>query len=156
MHYYKFNVADYRKDTVHLSPTEHYIYRQLIDTYYLDERPVHSDPKAVLRRLCLPSTDEQNLTNVLTDFFIEKKDGWHNKRIDLEISAYHEMAKTNKRIAIQREGRRKVEKHEACTKRGESVNEAPPNYKPLTTNHSNCTNVPALAIPEKKKNGENL
>ena len=38
MHYYKFNIADYRKDTGHLSTIEHGIYRQLIDWYYLDEQ----------------------------------------------------------------------------------------------------------------------
>ncbi|MER2164727.1 MAG: DUF1376 domain-containing protein, partial [Psychrobacter alimentarius] len=35
MHYYSFNIADYKKDTAHLKPMEHYIYRSLIDLYYL-------------------------------------------------------------------------------------------------------------------------
>jgi hypothetical protein len=37
LYYYNFNIGDYRRDTVHLSILEHGIYRQLIDTYYLNE-----------------------------------------------------------------------------------------------------------------------
>lgn len=40
MHYYQFNIADYRKDTVHLTRIEHSIYRDLIDWYYLEETPI--------------------------------------------------------------------------------------------------------------------
>ena len=56
MHYYKFNIADYRKDTTHLSMLEHGIYRTLIDWYYLDEKPIPLDVEMVARRMRL-STD---------------------------------------------------------------------------------------------------
>jgi len=40
LHYYTFNIGDYRRDTGHLSLLEHGIYRQLIDSYYLSEKPI--------------------------------------------------------------------------------------------------------------------
>ena len=94
MHYYPFNVSDYRKDTNHLTPSEHYIYRQLIDTYYLDEKPIPLDTKPLLRLLSLSADQERDLANVLADFFIKESDGYHQKRIDEEIKKYQQMKKT--------------------------------------------------------------
>lgn len=95
MHYYQFNIADYRKDTVHLSPIEHYIYRTLIDWYYLDELPITKETQVVMRRLSLDSSLEQNVLNVLKDFFTETEKGWEHKRIRMEIKDYHEMVEKN-------------------------------------------------------------
>jgi uncharacterized phage protein (TIGR02220 family) len=92
MHYYQFNVADYRKDTSHLTPIEHYIYRFLIDWYYLDETPIPAETQQVLRRLSLGSDSIQNLQNVLNDFFVKGENGYSQKRIDEEIDAYHNRA----------------------------------------------------------------
>lgn len=96
MHYYQFNVADYRKDTSHLTPIEHYIYRFLIDWYYLDETPIPAETQQVLRRLSLGSDSIQNLQNVLNDFFIKGENGYSQKRIDEEIDAYHNRADTSR------------------------------------------------------------
>ena len=65
MHYYQFNIADYRKDTIHLTPIEHYIYRTLIDWYYLDEQPIPKETQSVIRRLGLVTENEQLVINVL-------------------------------------------------------------------------------------------
>jgi len=96
MHYYQFNIGDYRKDTAHLSPIEHYIYRQLIDWYHLDEKPIPKITQSVMRRLSLGSEHEPALNNVLQDFFVSTKDGWRHGRIDREINNYHEMQSRNK------------------------------------------------------------
>lgn len=88
MHYYQFNIADYRKDTAHLKPIEHYIYRTLIDWYYLDESPIPKETQTVLRRLCLGTEEETNLINVLSDFFDKTDIGWVHKRIEQEIVEY--------------------------------------------------------------------
>ena len=70
MHYYQFNIGDYRADTAHLSIIEHGIYRQLIDWYYLDEKPIPKETQVVMRRLRLGSDEQHYLTNVLNDFFV--------------------------------------------------------------------------------------
>ena len=96
MHYYKFNIADYRKDTGHLSTIEHGIYRQLIDWYYLDEQPIPEETQVVIRRLRLGSDEVNFLRNVLDDFFVLGKTGYTHKRIEVEIKDYHEQVEKNK------------------------------------------------------------
>lgn len=80
MHYYKFNVGDYRRDTSHLTLLEHGAYRQLLDTYYLNEAPIKNDEQAIMRTHCARNADEmQAIKNVLKDFF-ELIDGhWHHR-----------------------------------------------------------------------------
>jgi uncharacterized protein YdaU (DUF1376 family) len=97
MHYYQFNIADYRKDTVHLSLVEHAIYRELIDQYHLDESPIPLETQSVIRRLRLASeSDISAFNNVLTDFFVKRTDGWHHKRVDQDIVEYRAMAAKNR------------------------------------------------------------
>lgn len=88
MHYYNFNIADYIKDAWHLSLAEHGIYRQLIDWYYLDEKPIPTETQVVMRRLRLGLEDERFLVNVLSDFFILTENGYYHKRIELELERY--------------------------------------------------------------------
>ena len=90
MHYYQFNIADYRKDTTHLSRLEHSIYRDLIDWCYLDEAPIPLDLSLVSRKLRLCSADDERaLNNVLTDFFECTNEGYTQKRIRHEIEEWN-------------------------------------------------------------------
>ena len=82
MHYYKFNIADYRKDTTHLSMLEHGIYRTLIDWYYLDEQPLTFEIDKLSRRLSLSENDIKYLKNVLDDFFELTDVGYKHRRVD--------------------------------------------------------------------------
>lgn len=107
MHYYVHNIADYRKDTGHLSTLEHGIYRQLIDWYYLDEQPIPAETQWVMRRLRLGSeSDAKALQNVLNDFFELREDGWHQARCDAELVIYKQRAE-RARINGSLGGRRK-------------------------------------------------
>ena len=79
MHYYQHNIGDYRKDTSHLSLLEHGIYRQLLDSYYLDEVPLCNDLAKLMRSHSVRNADEQQaLQNVLTDFFELTEEGYIN------------------------------------------------------------------------------
>ena len=90
MHYYQHNIGDYRKDTSHLSLLEHGIYRQLLDSYYLDEKPLTKDLSKLMRTHSIRNTDEQQaLKNVLNDFFELTDDGYIHARCDQEIAKYH-------------------------------------------------------------------
>ena len=82
MHFYTFNIGDYRRDTGHLSPIEHHIYRTLIDWYYLNESPLPAEKRQIMRLNCI--SDAEALDNVLSDFFeVNQEDGcYHQKRID--------------------------------------------------------------------------
>ena len=71
MHYYTFNIGDYRRDTGHLSALEHGIYRMLLDSYYLNDGPLTADDAALMRSHCVRSADEQRAyENVIKDFFV--------------------------------------------------------------------------------------
>jgi uncharacterized protein YdaU (DUF1376 family) len=132
MHYYKFNIADYRKDTGHLSTIEHGIYRQLIDWYYLDEQPIPEETQMVIRRLRLGSDEVMFLQNVLSDFFVLGKKGYEHKRIEVEIKDYHEQVEKNKNNG-KLGGRPKKTQSVISGLPDESQNN--PNQEPLTINH---------------------
>lgn len=97
MHYYQWNIADYRKDTSHLSLLEHGIYRQLLDWYYLDEKPIET--QQVIRRLSIKTQEEKlGFENVTNDFFDTSDCGNFliHKRAELEIEAYKSRANTSR------------------------------------------------------------
>lgn len=88
MHYYKFNIGDYRAATTHLSPLEHYIYRSLIDWYYLNEKPFEG-VEQVARLLMLSSDDEiRTIQSVLDEFFNLHKGRYYHKRIRQEVKDF--------------------------------------------------------------------
>lgn len=145
MHYYDFHIADYRKDTQHLSPIEHYIYRSLIDWYFLDESPITQNNPTVIRRLSLGSTpDAEALINgVFSDFF-ESKDGfWHHHRIDSMLADYHARADVNRQNGKKggRPPKKEAETPKIEPNETQSVNfanptesESNPNQQPVTKN----------------------
>ena len=99
MYFYNFNIGDYRSHTAHLTPTEHYVYRSLIDWYYLNERPMPANDIDYIARVLMLKTDDerQALQSVLSEFFKVKKlkltgdtvECYHHARIDNEIKNYH-------------------------------------------------------------------
>jgi len=107
MHYYSHNIGDYRKDTIHLSLLEHGIYRQLMDSYYLSEKPLPLDHALLMRTHSARSADEmQAVESVLKDFFVPTEDGYIHKRCDVEIEAFHSKsvsARESARYAIRPE-----------------------------------------------------
>ena len=129
MHYYQFNIADYRKDTTHLSRLEHSIYRDLIDWCYLDEAPIPLDLSLVSRKLRLCSADDERaLNNVLTDFFECTNEGYTQKRIRHEIECFHltiaNASKAGKASAEARKNK-KLER---------TLNDRSTNQEPITNN----------------------
>lgn len=97
MFYYKHHIGDYRRDTGHLSLLEHGAYRQLLDLYYVDEKPIPNETDWVMRRLSARTQVEKDaVLSVLSDFFKQDSDGWSHKRCDFEIQTYEDKAKKNK------------------------------------------------------------
>jgi uncharacterized protein YdaU (DUF1376 family) len=105
MHYYQHNIGDYRRDTSHLSLVEHGIYRQLMDSYYLDEQPLCADLAKLMRSHSVRSADEQqSLKNVLADFFELTENGYIHKRCDEVIAEYHGKSDKARASAMARWG----------------------------------------------------
>ena len=85
MHYYQFNIGDYIKQTIHLSPLEDLAYRRLLDFYYDTELPIPNDIPLVSRKLRL---DEKTIETILNEFFHLTENGYRNNRADKEIAVY--------------------------------------------------------------------
>lgn len=156
MHYYSFNIGDYRKDTIHLSRVEHGIYRDLIDWYYLEETPIPKETQSVIRRLRLDTEAEKTaLWNVLNDFFVLAEDGYRQARIDQEIADYHAQCEKNKRNGTKG-GRPKGKKTQSVSSglpvASQTDATANPNQEPLTNNQVNTPIPPAGAeeVDQKK------
>ena len=83
MHYYNHHIGDYKSDTSHLSLLEHGIYRQLLDLYYLSEKPLTQ--KSI--RLISAKTDEEikATKEILAEFFVYQNGVYRHKRCDQEI-----------------------------------------------------------------------
>ena len=93
MHYYQFNIGDYAKHTQHLSLLEHLAYRLLLDRYYLTEKPLELNTKK-LARLIGMSQHQEEVEQVLEDFFYKTENGYSNNRCEAEIASFHSKAET--------------------------------------------------------------
>lgn len=139
MHYYKKNIGDYYKKAGRLSMLEHGAYTVLIDSCYDRERfPTLDD---AIDWTWARTDEEINAVKfVLSKFFTLDGDVYIQNRIQDEISEYKSKAETNKRIATERESKRKLSKqsvNEPCTSREDNqdiLHEPPPNHKPITIN----------------------
>ena len=146
MHYYQHNIADYRKDTSHLTLLEHGIYRQLLDSYYLDEVPLSNDLAKLMRSHSVRSTDEQQaLQNVLTDFFELTENGYVHKRCDGVIAEYHGKSDKDRASAMARWSKQNkgVDANALQTQ-----SEGNANHKPITINHKPETKNKTIAPPD--------
>lgn len=149
MNYYSHNIGDYRRDTGHLSLLEHGIYRQLLDTYYLDEKPIPLDEAKVMRTHSVRSAEEmQALKNVLSDFFVSTPEGYIHKRCDIEIEAFHAKSSSASESAKVRWERVRAEK-QANAMRTHSEGNA--NQEPITSNHKPVTINQEDSKPQKPK-----
>ena len=152
MHYYQFNIADYRKDTTHLTPMEHYIYRWLIDQYYLDERPLNAGSTRLCRLMGLPRGEyESMVTSILYEFFepvpwpedSEFYDEshpnevmvWRHERIDEQIEEYQGFIERQS-AAGKASAKKRAEKklNSGSTKSNQRSTSVQPttNHKPIT------------------------
>jgi len=158
MHYYNFNIADYRKDTAHLSIIEHYIYRQLIDWYYLDELPIPKKTQQVMRRLSLGSENEPDLINVLDDFFVSTPKGYIHNKIENDLLEYKLKAE-NSRINGKKGGRPKGVKNQQVKdsekpKKTQQVNSDNPDETQVKANRTLTNNQEPITINQIKKTKE--
>lgn len=160
MHYYKRNLGDYAKKAGRLSMLQHGSYTLLIDACY-DREQFPTLDEAIEWTWASTTEEVEAVQFVLRKFFTLEDGVYVQKRIQEEIAEYQRNAATNKRIADEREAKRKESKttrertvHDASP----LVNEPPPNHKPLTTNHSfpggkestHASQPDDLPVPEKK------
>ena len=148
MHYYKFNVAAWAKDTSHLTLKEEAIYLRLINYYYDTEKPIPLKTHLVLRKLRIG--DESDAVGIILDeFFTKSKDGWVHSHCNKLVAEYQERAERN-RLNGKSGGRPKnkdLAKASGLPSGSKVDTEKEPslvnqelltnNYKPETNNNSN-------------------
>ena len=104
MDWYKHDITAYKRHTRSLTPTQHGIYRMLLDEYYATQSPLPEDQNylALVCR-CVTKRDKLALNVVLAMFFPLNGDGSrHNARADEEIHDYIERCSTNRTAARSR------------------------------------------------------
>ena len=142
MHYYKKNIGDYHKKAGRLSILQHGAYNLLIDSCY-DRESFPTIDEAIDWVWASSEAEVDAVKFVLKKFFHESDGVYIQSRIQDDLEKYQANSVTNKRIAIERERKRKEAERDAnSTKRADVVNdsidlpdEATPNHKPLTKNH---------------------
>ncbi|WP_320533643.1 YdaU family protein [Robbsia andropogonis] len=149
MHYYDHNIGDYRKDTGHLTLLEHGIYRSLLDTYYLDERPLALDHAKLMRSHSVRTADEvQSFENVLQDFFERTEDGYVHKRCEVVIAKYRAKGESARASAKARWDK---EKGNADANEMRTHSEGNANQEPRTKNQKKRQKQNALRASTRKR-----
>jgi len=145
MHYYDFNVGDYRRSTGHLTMLEHGAYRQLLDTYYLNEAPLPADIADVFRTHCARSPEEQSaMQTVLKEFFTLTDAGWLHAYCEKVIKAYRGKSRGAKKAAKARWDKEKSPDANAMRTHTERNADTMPtnNHKPITNNQEPVVKEP--------------
>ena len=129
MYYYKHHIGDYRRDTSHLTLLEHGIYRQLLDLYYITERPLDAN---ALRLINARTTEEKEAAKqILKEFFVLENGVYVHKRCEDEIVKYHDKSGKASASAKARWNKNN-DLQDANALRTECEQDA--NHKPLTKN----------------------
>lgn len=163
MHYYKFNVSSWAKDTGHLSLKEEAIYLRLINYYYDYEKPIPIKTQMVLRKLRM-ADESETVDLILEEFFTKTKDGWTHHHCEKLIAEYQKKAEANRKNG-KSGGRPKInelDKPSGLIVGSESEPSGNLNYKLLTTNEELITNKdnedisPVGDVPPKKAKSKKI
>jgi uncharacterized protein YdaU (DUF1376 family) len=127
MHYYQFNIGDYRSATAHLSNEEDLAYRRLLDMYYDSEQKIPLDTQWVARRIRM---EPVVIREVLNDMFVRHEDGYFHARCADVIEQYHAMAEKNRA-----NGRLGGRKKNPVGSESHPIAKATINQEPITNNH---------------------
>ncbi len=146
MHYYKRNIGDYSIKAARLSMLQHGAYTLLMDACYDRER--FPTKEEAIDWLWASSKEEVEAVEFVLNKFFELQESGHyvQSRIQDEVDKYHANSAINKRIAIDREAKRRVN----STEREQSVDESLTNLH-LTKNQEPLTKNNKLSIGEKAK-----
>lgn len=101
MYFFKFNIGDYASHTRHLSPIEDIAYRRMLDLAYTTEKPIPKDIRELSRLINLRK-HQQEITDVLNEFWEQVEEGWINNRVLKEIEATGQKSESASRSAKAR------------------------------------------------------
>lgn len=119
MNFYKHYIGDFQRDTGHLSLTERGAYLTLMHHYYATEMPLPNNVDALCRIAGAVTKIEQKAVVAVMSFFTPMESGLVHPRIEAELEKAGIRADTNRRIAMEREAKRRAlrTEHEQSTNR---------------------------------------
>lgn len=142
MHYYKRNLGDYAKKAGRLTMLQHGAYTLIMDACY-DREQFPTLEEAIDWTWASSKEEKEAVEFVLVKFFTLQDGRYVQSRIQEELDSYHQNSAINKRIAMEREAKRKA----MSTDRDRSVDEAPPNQEPRTNNQEPSISLSETAFP---------
>jgi uncharacterized protein YdaU (DUF1376 family) len=97
MHFYPFHIGDFRSGTINMTRQERWIYRDMMDSYYDDEKPLSDDLDVLCEKLGVRDDIERAIVQRHLRFkFIKADDGYHHEICDRVIAEYHAKSVTAK------------------------------------------------------------
>lgn len=138
MNFWKRHVGDIAKACGHLSQGQMGAYDLLLDWLYGNEKPLPQSREALHRiGRAVTKAERANVDAVIGEFFSLTPEGYVQKRASEEIARAQAIGDTNRRIAEEREARKRAAKgarsvHEPCN--GSSTN-GQPSQTPDTRHH---------------------
>lgn len=101
--WYAHDIKAYERKTAHLSMLEHGAYRLMMDHYYKTAAPLPASVEQV-HRICraLEEAEQIACTCILHQFFVLEADGWHNIKVDEELSRMAELSGKRSKAAKTR------------------------------------------------------
>jgi uncharacterized protein YdaU (DUF1376 family) len=142
MHYYQFNIGDYKSHTEHLSEMEDLTYRRLLDWYYLHECPIPLDETEVARQIRMRSHSDC-IAVVLREYFERTDDGWIHHRANLEMAKVGEKSHKASESAKARWSKQK----DANALPTQSERNATQNTEHITQDTKHKKNATSVACP---------
>jgi len=142
MHYYQFNIGDYKSHTEHLSEMEDLTYRRLLDWYYLHETPIPLDESEVARQIRMRSHSDC-IAIVLREYFELTDDGWIHHRANKELAKAGEKSTKASQSAKARWSRQK----DANALQAQSEGNATQNTEHITQDTEHKKKATVVATP---------
>jgi uncharacterized protein YdaU (DUF1376 family) len=149
MHYYRFNIGDYARDTQHLDEMEDLAYRRMLDMYYLKEQPLPRSIEKIARLIRMRSHTDC-IANVLEEFFICKPDGYHNSGADDVLEDTYSRSEKARLAAEKRWNKNKeLDNASALPEQTDSSADAmpPTTQDPLPNTHNKENSVKQVLPP---------
>lgn len=131
MHYYQFNIGDYKSHTDHLDLLEDLAFRRMIDWSYLHESPLPLDINEIAKKI-LMRTHTESIAYVLNEFFTKSDSGYINNRIKKEVEAFKAKSDKARKSAEARWSKNKPQS-DSNANASETQNDSNAKHKPLNT-----------------------
>lgn len=95
MHYYQYNIKEFRAGTWNMSRLARSLYRDMLDIIYDTEKPLPDSLDIICQELGVTTAEErETVAGLLIRKFVQVEGGYMNERAATEIVEYHKKADT--------------------------------------------------------------